>query len=428
MRGVSFYTRVAMPAFSDNLSELIHDWNQHDVSTSGFHHDLQLVDETLRDGLQNASVTDPPVEQKLLLVENMVTVGVDVINVGLPASSDRAVQHATRLASELGKRWPQVARSASGRTLDSDVDAICEVTQQAGVNVEAYLFVASSPIRKLVEGWDQQTVLERSRSAIERAVRCGLDVSFVLEDATRTRPERLRDMFHLAANHGVRRVCLADTVGQMIPQGVRSLVKFSRGALDEVGGKEIQLEWHGHNDRGMALACTLTAAQEGVQRLHGTALGIGERVGNAPMELLLVNLKLMNAHGDRDLSALSRYCEEAARALDWQLPITHPVFGRDAFRTATGVHAAAINKARATGNEHLADLAYASVPASWIGRTQQIEIGPMSGDSNVLGWLNDRGLTAPSSLRARVLQVAKRSGRVLREDEVLAIVREGTHE
>jgi 2-isopropylmalate synthase len=202
---------------------------------------------------------------------------------------------------------------------------------------------------------------------------------------------------------------------------VSRLIRATRTHLASLG-PEVAVDWHGHNDRGLGLANALEALRSGADRLHGTALGIGERVGNTPLELLIVNLRQAGADADRTLRAMARYCETASRALDWPIPVNYPMIGRDAFRTATGIHAAAIAKAEAQGDSALAECVYSSVAASRLGRSQDICIGFQSGHSNVEHWLRRRGIAPTEALVAAVLQRAKAESRLLTDDEVLAIV------
>jgi 2-isopropylmalate synthase len=245
---------------------------------------------------------------------------------------------------------------------------------------------------------------------------------FVTEDTTRANPEHLRRLYTTAVEAGARRVCVADTVGHATPSGARTVIRFIRGVVDATG-EEVAVDWHGHRDRGLGEINALTAAAAGADRLHGTALGIGERVGNTPIDLLLVNMQLLGWI-DRDLSKLTEYCELVAATTGVPLPDNYPVIGRDAFRTGTGVHASAILKARAKGDEWLADLVYSGVPAALFGRRQIVEIGPMSGESNVICWLEERGVKARGELVTAIFARAKGSARVLAEDEVIAICRE----
>src|SRR5439155_27083764 len=146
--------------------------------------------------------------------------------------------------------------------------------------------------------------------------------------------------------------------------------------------------WHRHCDRGRAVAECLAALVAGAECVHGCALGLGERVGNTQMDQMLVNLKLMGIPpwAERDVSKLKQYCQAVSRATGVPIPANYPVVGEDAFRTATGVHAAAVIKAYKKNDTELADAVYSGVPAKLFGLEQIIDVGPMSGKSNVLFW------------------------------------------
>ncbi|HKQ68693.1 MAG TPA: 2-isopropylmalate synthase [Polyangiaceae bacterium] len=402
--------------------DLIYDWNEVDRRGRLVPEGVTFFDETMRDGLQNPSVSDPDVEEKVELLHLMNAIGIHGANVGLPGSSDRAFYDVVRLCKEIVSAKLAIRAGCAGRTVVSDVTPMIEVSQRAGLPVEAFIFIGSSPIRQLAEDWDLDLILRRSAEAIDTAVKGGLAVCYVTEDTTRSRPEVLRTLFQMAIDHGVSRLCLADTVGHATPDGVRNLLTFTKEVV-AVSGARVGVDWHGHNDRGLALENALWALEYGADRVHGTALGIGERVGNAPMELILLNLKLLGLLEDQDLTELVPYCESAARSLGWSVPINYPLVGRDAFRTATGVHAAAIIKAEAKGDAWLADRIYSGVPAGTFGKKQEICIGYMSGASNVTYWLSQRGIEPAKELIEAILAVAKKSHHILCDDEVLAVIR-----
>jgi 2-isopropylmalate synthase len=296
-----------------------------------------------------------------------------------------------------------------------------EISQRAGLPVEVYAFIGSSPIRQYAEAWDVDLIAKRSSEAIDVAVKNGLSVCYVTEDTTRSRPDVLTTLFRAAIDHGAARLCLSDTVGHATPDGVRNLIQFTRNVVAGTGRTDVGIDWHGHNDRGLALENAIWALEFGADRVHATALGIGERVGNAQMELVLLNMKLLGQL-DRDLTQLLKYCETVAEAVKWQIPINYPLVGRDAFRTATGVHAAAIIKSMKRGDSWLADRIYSGVPAGMFGREQEICIGFMSGASNVNYWLEKRGLRSDEQLVAEILKAAKAADHILTDDEVMAVV------
>jgi 2-isopropylmalate synthase len=230
----------------------------------------------------------------------------------------------------------------------------------------------------------------------------------------------LRTLYTTAIRAGASRLCIADTVGHATPDGAKAVVRFVKSIVAELGA-DAGIDWHGHRDRGFGVASSIAALEAGATRLHGAALGIGERCGNTPIDLLLVNLAMMG-YIDRDLSGLPAYCQAVARVCDVRIAPNYPVIGADAFRTATGVHAAAVVKAFRKGDRALMDAVYAAVPASLVGRHQEIEVGPMSGRSNVVFWLESRGLPATDEVVDRIFAAAKSSNRTLTHDKIQTIV------
>ncbi len=396
--------------------DLIFDWNTEGVEASL--PPVELNDETLRDGLQSPSVTDPPIEQKLQILRLMAELGIHSADIGLPGAGARAVRDVEGLARAIVEERLPVAPNCAARTVRADVQPIVEISQRVGIAIEASTFIGSSPIRQYAEDWTLERMLRATEDAVGFAVSEGLPVMYVTEDTTRAAPETLQALYGTAIRCGARRLCLADTVGHATPDGVRRLVRFVRDEIVRPSGEAVRVDWHGHRDRGMGLANTFAAIEAGADRVHATALGVGERCGNTEMDLLLVNLKLLGMH-DADLSRLPEYVRRVAEACGVPVAYNWPVFGEDAFRTATGVHAAAIVKAEAKGDAWLADRIYSGVPAGMVGMSQRIEIGPMSGISNVRYWLTRHGYdAADEALCGRVFDAAKRADRTLGDAEV----------
>ena len=410
-----------------NEQDLIHDWNTlpgtFDWSSVG---PVELDDETLRDGLQNPSVTDPPVGDKIRMLHIMDELGIHTADIGLPGAGPRAVRDVTALAREIATGGLSIAANCAARTVVADVRPIVEISQATGIPIEACTFIGSSPIRQYAEGWTLDRMLRAAEEAVTFAVGEGLPTMMVSEDTTRAHPETLKALYGNAIRWGAKRICIADTVGHATPDGVRALVRFVLEEIVEPSGEDVGVDWHGHRDRGLGLANTLAAIQAGATRVHGSAMGIGERAGNAEMDLILVNLRLLGVHHG-DLTRLPEYCELMSRSYEVPMANAYPVVGRDAFRTGTGVHAAAIVKAEEKGDAWLADLIYSGVPASMVGRSQEIEVGPMAGLSNVKYWLRSRGLDADDQeLTARIFDAAKRTDRTLTETEIMALVADTT--
>ncbi len=406
----------------DRAADLIFDWNEVNRKGRILPKNATFFDETLRDGLQNPSVVDPGIEEKLKILHLMEDLGIHVADVGLPGSSKRAFEDVLRLCKEVVDCKMKIGIACAGRTVVGDITPMIELSQRAGIPVQVYAFIGSSPIRQFVENWDIELIAKRSTEAIDVAVKAGLEVAYVTEDTTRSRPEVLTTLFRAAIDHGASRLCLSDTVGHATPDGVRNLIQFTKNVVAGTGA-EIGIDWHGHNDRGLALENAIWAFEYGADRVHATGLGIGERVGNAQMELLLLNLKLLGQLDGQDLTKLLEYCQTIASAVHWDIPISYPLVGRDAFRTATGVHASAVIKAMAKGDTWLADRIYSGVPAGMIGRSQEICIGFMSGASNVNFWLSQRKIEADDALVAEILKAAKTNDRIMTDDEVMAVVK-----
>jgi len=405
--------------------ELIYDWNEGGHVFDWAHASVQLDDETLRDGLQNPSVVDPPIGDKIRLLHLMDQLGIHTADIGLPGAGPRAVQAVTELAKEIVAADLAIRPNCAARTVVADIRPVVEISQAVGTPIEVCSFIGSSPIRQYAEDWTLAKMLRVTEEAVTFAVSEGLPVMMVTEDTTRAHPEALKELYGRAIEWGARRLCVSDTVGYATPGGARKLVRF---VLDEIvapSGEDVGVDWHGHRDRGFGLANTMAAIEAGATRVHGTALGVGERSGNTEMDLLLVNLRLMGAI-DTDLTVLPEYCQLVADAC--QIPLVHsyPVFGSDAFRTGTGVHAAAIVKAEAKGDTWLADRVYSSIPASMVGRRQKIEVGPMSGLSNVKHWLREHGYDSDDDeLCGRIFQAAKQTDRTLTEAELDALCATG---
>src|SRR5688572_12358747 len=406
----------------DRAADLIFDWNEVNRKGRILPKNATFFDETLRDGLQNPSVTDPGIEEKLKILHLMEDLGIHCADVGLPGSSKRAFEDVLRLCKEAVDCKMKIKIACAGRTVVGDITPMIEVSQRAGIPVEVYAFIGSSPIRQYAEDWDVSLIAKRSAEAIDVAVKAGLPVAYVTEDTTRSRPEVLTTLFRTAIDHGATRLCLSDTVGHATPDGVRNLIQFTKNVVAGMGRTDVGIDWHGHNDRGLALENAIWAFEYGADRVHATGLGIGERVGNAQMELLLLNLKLLGQLEGQDLTKLLEYCQTIAQAVKWDVPINYPLVGRDAFRTATGVHAAAIIKAMAKGDTWLADRIYSGVPAGMIGRNQEICIGFMSGVSNVNYWLRERGIATDENLVSEILKAAKAQDHIMTDDEVMAVI------
>ena len=403
-----------------SIEELVYDWNKVEPSLTKPNRKISFDDETLRDGLQSPSVCEPAVEEKLELLHLMNDLQIDTADIGLPGAGGTHAAGVERLAREIADKKLRIRPNCAARTHRNDILPVVEISQRAGISIECCTFVGSSSVRFFAEDWTLDKLLRLTEEAVSFAVGEGLPVMYVTEDTTRAKPETIKALYQTAIRCGAKAVCVCDTVGHSTPDGAQAVVKFVKSIIEEEGGG-VRLDWHGHQDRGLGVINSIAAIQAGADQVHGSALGMGERVGNAPIDQILVNLKLMGWI-DNDLSKLRDYCETAARACRWSVPYNYPVFGRDAFRTATGVHAAAVIKSYKKGDRRLADIVYSGVPAGEFGLEQVIEIGPMSGKSNIVYWLEKRGYEASDSLVNRIYERAKASSGVLEESEILPLL------
>jgi isopropylmalate/homocitrate/citramalate synthase len=400
------------------IRDLIHDWNTEGADLPAVR-GLQFDDETLRDGLQSPSVIDPPIEKKLELLHLMDALGIHTANLGLPGAGGRPREEILRMAKEIADCGLRIGANVACRTVVSDIEPVVEMSQRAGIPIEVCAFIGSSSIRQYAEGWTLETMLEHTRAALTFCRDNNLPVMYVTEDTSRAFPDTLRALYGTAIELGARRICVCDTVGHSTPRGAAAVVRFVKEEIVDKLDPTVGIDWHGHRDRDLGIANCLAAAEAGATRVHGAALGVGERAGNAPMDLLLVNAKL-NGWIDNDLTRLSEYVNVASQAIGVPVPSNYPVVGTDAFETGTGVHAAAVIKAFRKGDIELADAVYSGVPASMVGLEQQIGIGPMSGKSNVVWCLEKLGIEPTDDRVQRVLDAGKGSKKLLTKDEIRA--------
>jgi 2-isopropylmalate synthase len=403
-----------------NAADLIYDWNRAlpaDLVPAG---PVQLNDETLRDGLQSPSVRDPSIDQKIEILHLMESLGINSLDLGLPGAGPRAVEHVEALAREIAQNRMKIRANCAARTHENDIRPIAEISQRTGLKIEAATFIGSSPIRRYTEGWTDDFLLETTEKAVKFAVSLGLEVMYVTEDTSRCDPEMLKRLYSTAITCGARAIAVCDTAGHSTPMGAYALTKFVLDEIVKPSGEKIRVDWHGHCDRGFAIANSIAALAAGADCVHACALGTGERVGNAQMDQMLVNLKLLGVTpwDKQDLSHLREYCEAVSSATGVPIPPNYPVVGEDAFRTATGVHAAAVIKAYKKNDIELANAVYSGVPAHLFGMEQIIDIGPMSGKSNILFWLERHNIPISEDLVERVYRRAKSSDHTLSEAEI----------
>jgi isopropylmalate/homocitrate/citramalate synthase len=402
-------------------SELIYDWNRIHPASLRPTGQVLLNDETLRDGLQSPSVRDPSIQEKIDILHLMEALGINSLDLGLPGAGARAVEQCEALAREIVQHKMKIRANCAARTVENDIRPIADIVQRTGLKIEAATFLGSSPIRRYTEGWTDDFLLKTTETAVKCAISLGLDVMYVTEDTTRCDPDMVRRLYTTAINCGARAIVVCDTAGHATPMGTFALVRFVVEEVVKPSGEKIRVDWHGHCDRGLAIANSMAALVAGADCVHATALGIGERVGNTQMDQMLVNLRLMGIApwADQDLTRLKDYCQAVSRATGVPIPINYPVVGEDAFRTATGVHASAVIKAYKKNDVELANTVYSGVPAHVFGLEQVIDIGPMSGKSNIHFWLERHGMPDTDDVVDKIYRRAKSSDHTLSEAEIL---------
>jgi 2-isopropylmalate synthase len=388
-----------------NTSELIYDWNKNHAPRLKLPGPVLLNDESLRDGLQSPSVRDPSIPEKIEILHLMEALGIDSLDLGLPGAGARAVEHVIALAREIVTEKMKIRANCAARTHENDIRPIAEIVQKTGLRIEAATFIGSSPIRRFTEGWTDDFLLQTTEKAVKYAVSLGLDSMYVTEDTSRCDPETVKRLYSTAISCGARAIVICDTAGHATPMGAFALVEFVIEEVVKPSGEKIRVDWHGHSDRGLAIANSLAALMAGAHCVHACAIGIGERVGNTQMDQMLVNLKLMGIApwGEQDLTKLKQYCQAVSRATGVPIPANYPVVGDDAFKK---------------NDMELANTVYSGVPSHVFGLEQIIDVGPMSGKSNVLFWLERRGIPATEEVVDRIYSRAKASDHTLSEAEI----------
>ncbi len=413
---------------SMNENDLIFDWNVVDYDFSrdakNHPHGVWFDDETLRDGLQSPSARNPTIPEKIELLSYMERLGMQKVDLGLPGAGPFHLEHIEALLGHIKENDYSIRPGCAVRTLMGDIEPLVDLQAKYEMEIQASAFLGTSPIRQFAEGWTMDKLLSTMEKAVSYAVDNDVPVMFVTEDTTRSKPEDIKKIYHRAMELGVRRLCICDTCGHVTPNGVKKLLSFIDEEVIKDGGyqrREIEVNWHGHQDRGLGVANNIAAVEAGADVIHGTALGIGERAGNAPLDQTLVNFSLMGIINN-DLTLLDEYMKKANEYIEVPLPRNYPVFGKDAFETGTGVHASAVIKAMKKGDHWLADRVYSGVPAGEFGLQQKIRIGHMSGRSNIVWWLENRGIEASDDLVSHIFDVAKSQRRLMEDSELEAVI------
>lgn len=398
----------------------IYNWNRHEGPKTPQReprHRVEIDDETWRDGMQGTQEeedkTQPTTEERDVYIHEVTSRGyVDHFDIGFPGSGILHRDQIVNLINSSQRRNDGVTFSVAGRAgAVDDARAILEIADRTGVALEADLFWDPSKIRSKVNGWDRDEMIRRTASNIRFLKDQGLSVMYVPERASATPPEELFELCKIAADSGVDRIAIADTTGVLRPHGTINLI---REVFANIGNRypDIKFDFHEHDDLKMGIANCVVAAEEGIDRLHATARGIGERAGNVDLEQLVVVLDV-SGYRDADVRDIIPFTNLASDILKIPRPGMHePIVGEKWPETASGVHADTYQK---MGDIPL----YFPFDPRKVGLEPRVRIGPMSGLANVHMFCKSIGIDDVTEEKAReILDEAKSSWSLLSEERV----------
>ncbi len=395
-----------------DVNQLLYSWNP--PAKSGLEN-VEIEDDTLRDGLQGAFVRKPTVDEKIELFTLSSAIGCQHAVVGFPASSPQEMADSRRIVQAIQERGLKQQPWMLSRALVSDLEPIIALQRESDIPIGAAFFMGTSPLRRVVEKWDWDQVLRNVETAVAYCVENGVPFSLSIEDASRTPPEELRQLIQIGAKANGFSISICDTVGESTPDGAAQLVRFTREEIAKENA-DTRVLWHGHNDRGMAVANSAAAAEAGARIIGGSFLGIGERTGNAALEQVILYL-YQNGATQWRIDHLVNYCEKLSEYTNTPISNEMPLIGSQAFATCTGTHSAAVLKARAISVDY-EDYIFSAVPASKLGLPQNIMIGPTSGLANARHVLQRLELPSDDQAASALLEHAKGKNSWVQHNEI----------
>ena len=396
--------------------EYLYSWNRLDREQ----YRRVRIEEDTRDALQSARAVQPSTLQRKKLLDLSAKVGVHFAFLGFPAASRREADQCVALVEHIATQRLEIEPVLMARALESDIEPILGIRERSSRDVTADIFIGTSGLRLKVEGWTLDAMLGKIRKAARFASENDLNFRISLEDSTRTAPDELAKSARAAIDAGAKAIILCDTVGDCLPSGASRTTAFVMELIERAGA-DVDVGWHGHNDKGLSLANALASIEAGASIVSGTFTGMGERTGNIPLEQMIL---ILSEAGNEmyDLRYLTRACELFCLSSRIEMAPGLPIVGRDAFSTSTGTHAAAIRKARAMGRD-FEDLVYSAVSAGALGRAQTLLIGPNSGRGAICAVLEEMSIPATDRTVGLVLHHCKENDRCLESaDEIRGLL------
>lgn len=406
----------------------IYDWNLRGkvtpLSTLNTKKRVYIHDETFRDGSQAAGINRCNLQAQLSILRLMNDMGIDRANVGFPISSKIQVKDISKIARVKEEEGWNMELMCASRIVPEDVQGIIDISQKTGVKIWVGTFLGGSELRAKVMGWDLNEMAKKISAPIVLARRYNLPVMFVTEDTSRSHPDTLQLYYQNAIDAGANQLCVCDTVGFADSEGTRALIHFIKNEIvknQTVDGKPVEIEFHGHNHRGLALANTLAAIDAGATGVESTLMGIGEMTGNCPTEDIVLNAHLKDL-GKYHPNLLKEAMNIYADAIGIKIPNYWRVAGKYAYATGSGVHADAILKAFEMGEPELAALVYSGHDPKIVGRSVDAYVGQTSGRSSVILAFLMRGIQNLSwETIDKIVNAAKKRRTALTEKELFKL-------
>lgn len=401
-----------------------------------------LLSECLRDGLHGVA-HQPSAEERADYVGALQDLGILVDTVGIYSGRGNKVDAtAKKLLALMRDQYPNVTPNVLTQATPEAIEWTAEC-KQIHPGLMSVAFMGSGNARLMAEGWTPDFVLEKLGWLVSTLVRDHhITVVGATEHTTQTPPDFLRRIVETQVDAGASYFCIADTIGTARPIGAHRITQFVRETLRRMGRDDVQIDWHGHRDKGNDEANAMAAAAAGADRIHVVARGIGERAGNTSMESVLLNLTSILEEAQEpspwNLRLLSSVLDRYSRVTHVPVP-THGPLSQRAFKTSLGIHAAAMDKAHEAAEEarqlgmtqeailldQLYRTVYCAIDPEDVGRQHEIAVSPSSGAHNVRLAAELAGVNLASLSNekiADVLDLAKNLERELTTEDLLKLL------